>query len=53
MIKHALSSCRYIPLSKNIAFHKLIAYTVMFFAVFHTLCHFFNYWRAPEVTLAK
>jgi hypothetical protein len=44
---------RYIPLSKNIAFHKLIAKTVLLLVVAHTMFHFFNYWKTPEITLAR
>lgn len=44
---------RYIPLSKNIAFHKLIAMVVLGFTVCHTIFHWLNYWKAPEVTLAR
>lgn len=44
---------KYIPLSKNIEFHKIIAKTMCGFAVSHTLFHFLNYWQASEVTLAR
>lgn len=44
---------RYIPLSKNIEFHKLVAFMVFVFAFFHTMFHFFNVWKANESTLAR
>lgn len=42
---------RYVPLSKNIEFHKLIASVVFFFAWVHTLCHFGNYALSSVGTL--
>ena len=42
---------RVIPLSKNIDFHKLVAKVMCFFAVSHTIFHFFNYWLSSHVTL--
>jgi len=44
---------KYIPLSKNVDFHKIVAKTLCAFAIGHTVFHFFNYWKASEVTLAR
>ncbi|KAJ8599242.1 hypothetical protein CTAYLR_006216 [Chrysophaeum taylorii] len=44
---------RYVPLSKNIEFHKLAVMTACFFAVLHTIAHFFNYWQSPSFTAAR
>jgi hypothetical protein len=43
---------RYVPLSKNVEFHKIIGKTVLGFGVLHTLCHFANYWESSVGTLA-
>mmetsp|Transcript_17407 Transcript_17407/g.35557 ORF Transcript_17407/g.35557 Transcript_17407/m.35557 type:complete len:708 (+) Transcript_17407:2-2125(+) len=42
---------RFVPLSKNVEFHKLVAKVVFFFAWVHTLCHFGNYALASSGTL--
>jgi len=42
---------RYVPLSKNIEFHKLIAYFIFVFAWGHTIFHFANYELASVGTL--
>lgn len=42
----------YLPLRKNIAFHKLVAKIVLASAVLHIVCHFINFSFAPAVTLA-
>lgn len=44
---------RYLPLAKNIEFHKLIACVVCFFSLLHTVAHFFNYWQAPSFTAVR
>ena len=44
---------RYIPLSKNIEFHKMVAGGIAFHAILHTLAHFFNYWSAQRITLKQ
>ena len=44
---------RYIPLSKNIEFHKIIAGFVFFYAAGHTLFHFLNLMYAAETTLYR
>ena len=44
---------RYLPLSKNIEFHKLIAKTTFFWAVVHSFFHFMNYAHASVGTLSK
>ena len=44
---------RYMPLSKNIEFHKLIAMTVFFFAFLHTLGHFMNFFLASQYVLQR
>jgi hypothetical protein len=41
---------RYIPLSKNIEFHKLCAGMIFFYAILHTICHFANLIRAEPAT---
>ena len=42
---------RYIPLQKNIEFHKLCAFTVFFFAWFHTIFHCLNLMKSTMTTL--
>lgn len=41
------------PLAKNIECHKLIAVTMCGLSIFHTVCHFFNYWQSPKYTVAR
>jgi hypothetical protein len=43
---------RYVPLSKNIEFHKIVACTMGTFAVAHTMFHFMNFYYAKEATFA-
>jgi hypothetical protein len=42
---------RYIPLNKNIEFHKICAMAIFFFSWGHTVCHCLNLARAAETTL--
>jgi predicted ferric reductase len=42
---------RYVPLSKNIEFHKIIGFSVFIFAFFHTIFHFANYALSSYGTL--
>lgn len=42
---------RYIPLNKNIEFHKICAVTIFFFAWGHTICHCLNLSRAAVTTV--
>lgn len=42
---------RYIPLNKNIEFHKICAASIFFFTWGHTICHCLNLSRAAETTL--
>jgi len=44
---------RYIPLQKNIEFHKICALAVLIFASGHTIFHCLNLSRASETTLAR
>ncbi|CAM9209942.1 unnamed protein product, partial [Ectocarpus fasciculatus] len=44
---------RYIPLSKNIEFHKIIACFVFFYASGHTLFHFINLVFANDITVFR
>ena len=44
---------RYVPLQKNIEFHKLAAGSVFFFACGHTIFHCLNLSRSSETTLAR
>jgi hypothetical protein len=44
---------RYVPLQKNIEFHKLAAGSVFFFSWGHTVFHCLNLARASETTLAR
>jgi len=41
----------FIPIDRNITFHRLIAKVVAFSAIGHTLMHFLNYANAPSQTL--
>lgn len=43
----------FVPLDKNLIFHKLIAKVIVFGAVGHTLMHLFNYARAPGPSLDR
>lgn len=42
---------RYVPLNKNIEFHKICAMSIFFFSWGHTICHCLNLARAAETTL--
>jgi hypothetical protein len=42
---------RYIPLQKNIEFHKMCAHAVFFFAWLHTVCHCLNLMQSSGTTL--
>jgi hypothetical protein len=42
---------RYIPLQKNIEFHKLCAFTIFFFAWMHTMFHCLNLMKSSTTTL--
>lgn len=42
----------FMPLDRNIAFHKLVAKVIVFAAVGHTVIHFFNYASRPDQTIA-
>mgnify|MGYP003385496747 CR=1 FL=1 len=42
---------RYIPLQKNIEFHKLCAFAIFFFAWVHTIFHCLNLMRSSTTTL--
>jgi hypothetical protein len=42
---------RYLPLQKNIEFHKICAITIFFFAWFHMIFHWLNLWKANNQTL--
>eukprot|EP00808_Paulinella_micropora_P021484 g25932.t1 len=42
-----------VPLDHAIAFHILVAYTVLGMAIGHTVCHFMNYVAFPAATWAK
>ena len=42
---------RYIPIQRNIEFHKVIAFTVLFFAMGHTVAHLANLRNADDTTL--
>jgi hypothetical protein len=42
---------RYIPLQKNIEFHKICAVAIFFYAWGHMVFHWLNLWIANEVTL--
>lgn len=44
---------RYIPLQKNIEFHKLCAISVFCFALAHMIFHFLNLWVANNATLRQ
>lgn len=44
---------RYVPIQKNIEFHKLAAASVFLFAAGHTVFHCLNLSRASETTLAR
>lgn len=41
---------RYIPLQKNIEFHKMCAFSVCFFTYVHMICHYFNLITANAAT---
>ena len=49
---HVVAFRSYVPLSKNVEFHKIIAKVVFFFAWLHTIMHFANYTLASRGTLA-
>jgi NAD(P)H-flavin reductase len=40
----------YIPIGKNVTFHRYIAWGTMTFAAIHTIAHFINYGKAAEAT---
>jgi ferredoxin-NADP reductase len=42
---------RYIPLSKNIEFHRIVAWTIFFFAWAHMIFHWINLYYANNATL--
>jgi hypothetical protein len=42
---------RYIPLQKNIEFHKMCAGAILFFTYIHMICHYFNLITANAATL--
>lgn len=42
---------RYIPLQKNIEFHKICAIAIFFYSWAHMIFHWLNLWVANEVTL--
>ena len=42
---------QYVPLRKNIVFHKVIAFMTLVATVVHVVAHFINFGIAPEVTL--
>ncbi|KAH8045435.1 oxidoreductase [Aureococcus anophagefferens] len=44
---------RYVPLAKNVEFHKLVAWTMLALSLVHTVAHFFNYWASPRYTVAR
>jgi len=44
---------RYVPVAKNIDFHKLISTVMLILGLVHTVAHFFNYWQAPYFTEAR
>jgi hypothetical protein len=44
---------RYIPLSKNIEFHKICAFNIFFFTTGHIIFHCLNLISASETTLAR
>ena len=46
------SVSRFIPLHKNIAFHKLVGWTVTVCTIGHILAHSVNYYKAPDATSA-
>ncbi|KAF9289250.1 hypothetical protein BGZ68_009735 [Mortierella alpina] len=39
---------RIVPFDKAIAFHKSIAYSIVFFTVLHTIAHYVNFWRLAK-----
>lgn len=41
----------YLPLRKNVGFHKMLAKVVAASASLHIVCHFFNFAFAPKITL--
>lgn len=41
----------FIPIDRNIAFHKLVAKMIMFGSVTHTVTHFVNYGLSPDATI--
>lgn len=43
----------FIPFDKNIAFHKLIAGTTVFFVILHSCCHFINFLKLSEAQKPK
>jgi hypothetical protein len=42
----------FMPLDRNLAFHKLIAKVTLFSAIGHTIMHFVNYGLRPTQTIA-
>jgi NAD(P)H-flavin reductase len=43
----------WIPLHRNIDFHKLIAFAIAVCTAGHIVAHFLNYGRAPDATIAR
>ncbi|KAJ1450860.1 hypothetical protein M885DRAFT_531291 [Pelagophyceae sp. CCMP2097] len=41
---------RYVPVSRNVEFHKLIAWTMAGLALVHSVAHVLNYWQSSHFT---